>query len=374
MARERTKRFDRRVDAEKWLSTNGADIARGAWVDPAAGEITFRQYVKTWRATKADVSDRTLINIEGRLDNYAIPYLGDMQMSSVQPSDIRAFVANIVKGLAPSTVKAIYNTTSQIFAQGVLDGLGAKSPRVGISLPRERYREEMHSLSPDQVNDVAAAVDERYRALIYTAAYAGLRSGELVALRVEAMKLGVLGGTIAVNGSASEVRGRLVFGPTKAGRNRVVAIPLFLSAMLAEHIQRYPRSKASCSRRRGGGPLRHRNFYQRHFRPAVAAARKHSIQDGPSSEALPESLRFHDLRHTCAAILIANGRHMEEVKDYLGHSSIRATSDRYGHLFPSAKAALAESLDVTFRRPRAAVTAAVTDKRRTIDGRSRDSR
>ena len=57
---------------------------------------------------------------------------------------------------------------------------------------------------------------------------------------------------------------------------------------------------------------------------------------------------FHDLRHTCAALLIANGRHMEEVKDHLGHGSIRVTSDRYGHLFPSARAALAESLETRF--------------------------
>jgi integrase len=53
---------------------------------------------------------------------------------------------------------------------------------------------------------------------------------------------------------------------------------------------------------------------------------------------LPAGLRFHDLRHTCAAFLIANGRHMEEVKIYLGHSSIRVTSDRYAHLFPQARA------------------------------------
>ena len=72
------------------------------------------------------------------------------------------------------------------------------------------------------------------------------------------------------------------------------------------------------------GPLRLRNFYARHFRPAVARAR------------LPKQLRFHDLRHTCAALPIANGRHMEDMKDHLGHSSIRVTSDRYGHLFPRA--------------------------------------
>jgi hypothetical protein len=95
-----------------------------------------------------------------------------------------------------------------------------------------------------------------------------------------------------------------------------------------------------------GGPIRHRNFYRRHFQPAVERA------------GLAEGVGFHDLRHTCAALLIANGRHLEEVKDYLGHSSIRVTSDRYGHLFPQAREAMANALDATFRAAESAQLAA----------------
>jgi len=102
--------------------------------------------------------------------------------------------------------------------------------------------------------------------------------------------------------------------------------------------------------------LQPRNFYRRHFRPGVLADRAKSISDGRTHQAIPEGLRFHDLRHTCAAILISNGQHMEEVKDHLGHSSVRVTSDSYGHLFPKARAALAESLDATFRDARSAET------------------
>ncbi|MDP9336942.1 MAG: hypothetical protein M3Q30_27015 [Actinomycetota bacterium] len=65
-------------------------------------------------------------------------------------------------------------------------------------------------------------------------------------------------------------------------------------------------------------------------------------------------MRFHYLRHTCAALLVATGRHLEEVKTYLGRSSIRVTSDRYGHLFPEARAAIADALDATHREVPAA--------------------
>ncbi len=71
-----------------------------------------------------------------------------------------------------------------------------------------------------------------------------------------------------------------------------------------------------------GGTLNHKNFYRRHFKPAIAAA------------GLPPQTRFHDLRHTCAALCIALGAHPKAIQERLGHSSITVTLDRYGHLFP----------------------------------------
>src|SRR4029077_570103 len=81
-----------------------------------------------------------------------------------------------------------------------------------------------------------------------------------------------------------------------------------------------------------GLPLR-RSFYRRHYKPAVRRA------------GLPEALRFHDLRHSCAAILIAQGAHPKEIQERLGHSTIKLTFDRYGHLLPSLDDRLREGLD-----------------------------
>lgn len=310
--------------------------------------MKFTQYAQTWLETKADVSARTHINIEGRLNNHGVPHFGTMRMSDIRPSTVRAFVSTLTaSGKAPSTVKAIYLTVSQVFAQAALDGVVARTPCLGITLPSDRRREEMHFLNPTQVNELAAIIDNRYRALVYAAAYAGLRAGELVALKVASVD--VLGGSISVNCAASEVRGELVFGPTKNGRSRVVSIPRFLAQMLGEHIGQYPSADGFVFTSREGGSVRHRNFYRRHFRPSVAKAHAQAIAADREADTIPEGLRFHDLRHTCAAILISDGRHMEEVKDHLGHGSIRVTSDRYGHLFPSARLALAEGLEAVFQ-------------------------
>ncbi len=86
-----------------------------------------------------------------------------------------------------------------------------------------------------------------------------------------------------------------------------------------------------------GAPIRHANFYRRYFKPAVAAALppdKHGV-------------RFHDLRHTCAALLIGAGAHPKAIQERLGHKSITMTLDRYGHLLPGLGDALADALDAT---------------------------
>jgi integrase len=331
---EHARHFAKRSDAQSWLDAQTARLVAGEHIAPRAGRVmTFDAYADEWLATKADVAASTMGNVKGRLRKHAKPYFGGMRLASVRPSHARAFVASLVAdGLAPSTVKAITLTTGQVFAQAVEDGLIARSPFAKVTMPSDRHREEMHFLTAEQVNGLADAIDPRYRTAIYLTAFGGLRAGELWALRVD--RVNVLARTVHVAESASEA-GRWHVGPTKTGKVREITVPRFLAKMLAEHIGRY--SYGFVFTAPEGGPVLHHNFRSRDFVPAVNR-----------TESLPEGLRFHDLRHTCAALLIAKGRHMEEVKDYLGHSSIRVTSDRYGHLFPKARAALADALDDTY--------------------------
>jgi integrase len=333
--RERVKTFDRRVDAERFLVGIEHAKLRSEWTEPRLGKTRFDEYAAEWLTTKADVGPQTLVNVQGRLRKHIVPFFGAMGMAAVRPADVRNFVAKLVtSGLAPSTVKGIYLTASQVFSQAVTDGLISRSPCAGIRLPEDRQREEMHFLTPEEVASLAEAVDPRFRALVFAAAYTGMRAGELAALRVS--RLNLLAGTVDVKESMMEVGGKLVTGPTKTGRPRTLTLPRFLAEMLGEHIGRYPSPDGFVFTMAEGGPVRQRNFYRRHFKPAVLRV------------GLPAGLHFHSLRHTCAAFLIADGRHMEEVKDHLGHSSIRVTSDRYGHLFPKSRQAVAEGLDAIF--------------------------
>jgi integrase len=133
----------------------------------------------------------------------------------------------------------------------------------------------------------------------------------------------------------------LIFGPTKNHTTRTVSLPKFLREMLNEHLSSHlpggDGPDALVFPGPLGGPLRHNNFYRRHFKKAVKAAL-------PADK---HGLRFHDLRHTCASLLIAAGAHPKAIQERLGHSSIQITMDRYGHLLPSVDAALVEMLDAT---------------------------
>jgi integrase len=92
-----------------------------------------------------------------------------------------------------------------------------------------------------------------------------------------------------------------------------------------------------------GGQCQHRTFYNRHYRPAVQ--RLVDRGDWPDGDEGLRGLCFHDLRHTCASLLIALGEHPKAISDRLGHSTISITLDRYGHLFPDHDDEMMERLD-----------------------------
>jgi integrase len=138
--------------------------------------------------------------------------------------------------------------------------------------------------------------------------------------------------------SLAEVNGTMIFGPTKNYARRTVRLPRFLSEQLGAHLAdraHEPDDLVFTGAR--NTPLRHNLFYARHFKPAVRAA------------GLPERFRFHDLRHTCAALLIAQGAHPKAIMERLGHSSIQVTLDRYGRLLPTLDEALADGLEATYQ-------------------------
>ena len=139
---------------------------------------------------------------------------------------------------------------------------------------------------------------------------------------------------IAVVETLSEVKGQLYAVPPKTWETRTIAVPPFVADVLGEHIGRFARDTMDdlLFVTDNGTPLRSSNFRRWVWKPAVV-------------ELGEEGLRIHDLRHTCASLLIAAGAHPGHVREHLGHSSIRVTMDVYGHLYEDVRDEIAERLE-----------------------------
>jgi len=329
--RERSTTFTRKGDAERWLAEIEVEKSRGTWIDPALSRQRFGDYAMGWLADQVHLAPTTSLKVRGHLRNHLLPKFGPMRLSSIQPRDVRSWIAEASRqGVAPNTIRAISSTLGRIVKTAVRDGLIGRSPCDGVEMPRAGVAAEMRFLTAAEVVRLAEAIDRRYRAAIYLAAYSGLRWGELAALRPERLDLDR--GFVEVRESLADVSGQLLVQPPKSGKVRSVSLPDFVCDVLEVHVAEFPDARYVFTSP-GGGPLRRSNWYRRKFKPAVSAA------------GLDPKFRFHDLRHTCAALAIAQGAHPKAVQERLGHSTVRLTLDCYGHLLPGLDERLCDDLE-----------------------------
>ena len=338
--RPREKTFRTAADAKAFAKTIEADVLRGEYLNPALARTRFEHWAETWYATTTGLKPKTRVGYDSMLRVHVLPYFGGRQIGTIDTSAIRTFLADLeASGAAVGTRRAARKVLRLVLANAVEGGALKSNPSVGVRLGRSE-RMEMHFLTLDEVHGLASAIRRpEYGLLVRFAALTGLRAGELGALRVGRLQL--LRGRVEVAETVSEVTGHgLVYGPTKTYERRAVPIPRAMCEELGAYLAERPaHPEAFVFTAPDGGTLRHHNFMARHFRPAVSRAR------------LPERLRFHDLRHTCAALLINADppAHPLAVMKRLGHSSISVTYDTYGHLFPSLEEALTDSLDRAYR-------------------------
>jgi integrase len=212
---QKTRRFARKGDAQTFLDGVRGDLARGVYIDPAGARVPFRDYAESWRA--AQVHRRsTATQAETYLRLHAYPTLGKRPIGAILRSEIQAWVKSLSGALAPGSVEVVYRWVSTIFKAAVGDRLIAASPCVRVALPK-RTSSKVVPLGVVDVEGLAAAVPERYRALIVFAAGMGLRQAECFGLtmdrvdflrraaRVDRQLVAVRGGVPDLAGDAVQV-------------------------------------------------------------------------------------------------------------------------------------------------------------------------
>jgi len=265
---------------------------------------------------RAHLAASTQARDRSYLRSLILPKFGATNVGNITTADIETWVRGL--GRAPETVHKAFQILSGVLSRAVRTRRISVNPALlAEGLPRIE-RTEMRFLTVDEVKRLAAACDG-YETLVWAAALTGLRWAELVGLRWSNVNLETR--TITVAETVVEVDGRLITkGPkTPASRRQVVA-PVSLIDMLE------PGHGSVFGRLHGS------NFRKRVWEPATR-------------EVGLEGVRFHDLRHTQAAWLIERGVHPKVIQHRLGHSSIKVTLDRYGHLMEGLDAAAADGLD-----------------------------
>ena len=346
--RQRTRTFQRKIDADKFANLVETDIARGEWLDPDLAKETFGDWASRWLLTTAGRAPKTRERYESTLRRHLLPRFETTPVSRITHPAVLALLADLdSSGASLHTARNVRAVLRLVLELARRSGAIRVNPVDGATLPMPPPT-EMVFLTADQIATLALEVANRHSAggrragtihpeyglLVRFAGFTGLRAGEIVALRTAAID--TMRGRVHVLASATEAYGRIHVGPPKTKQRRSVPIPKSLVDELAQHLAGKGESDFVFTSAQGE-MLRYSNFYRRHFKPAVSRA------------GLPEATRFHDLRHSFAALLIAEGAHPKAIMEWLGHSSIQVTLGTYGHLFPNLEASLVDALDEVYR-------------------------
>jgi integrase len=329
--RQRARTFDRKVDAERFLAQIEADLVRGHYIDPTAGQVTLSEYTEQWLAAQVwRPSTRYLA--ESHIKNHIGPALGSRPLATITRTDIQGFVRDLSdQGLAPSTVKTIYARLVSILQAAVHDRVIAFTPAVKIALPKadRRANGSVVVLHIGDVHRIADAVPPWLRGLVWVMASAGLRPGEAAGLTVE--RVDFMRRHIVVDRQMLTVTGQPVqlAPPKTASSIRTVPIPDSLITELNRHMSAHPPAEVE-----PGATLLFTNLAGRALRRSTLAevwGRARKTLDLPA-----EARGWHTLRHTYASMLIEGGLSVKAVQARLGHASATETLEVYSHLWPDS--------------------------------------
>jgi len=266
------------------------------------------------------------------LDGHVLPDLGAMRLTTVRRADVQRLCDRMVaNGLSPSTVRNAILPLRVIYRRALRSGYVPVSPLDHLDLPAVRGTRERIA-SPAEALALVAALQERDRPIWATALYAGLRLGEMKALRVGDIDLER--GIISVERSWDPVEG-VVETKSRSGRRRVPIVDE-LRTHLAEHLLRTGRRDGLVFGRDASRPFAYESVLKRARRAWADAGL--------------DPIGLHECRHTFASICIAAGVNARGLMAYLGHASIQMTFDRYGHLMPGNESEAAELLNAYLRR------------------------
>lgn len=320
----------RRMDADRLQTKIENALYSNTYKE--ASDITFKDFIDKWLKSKQpDVRQTTFYSYQQHCKSRFIPFFGNKKLSNIKRDDVEALKAHLFEaGITAPTIAKYLTTLKIAFNAACAWGYLQSNPAKFVKKPTFKKYEPIF-LTPEQLKKMVDTAPDRHKAIMATACFTGMRRSELLGLKWD---------DVDFNNQKIYVRRSLQWGSRFYGNNfqfldtktlaskRNIDIPNFLVTLLKEHQLRQlveiPENKHNLVFPNDDGqPLYAAGLIRYIFEPVLKMS------------GLPP-VRFHDLRHSYASMLIGQNANIKYVQKQLGHSNVQMTLNVYSHLLPDA--------------------------------------
>ena len=330
-----------RQEAARLLAVALHDQEHG--LPPVPQRQTVAQYLAQWlSAVQPTIEYTTWLRYEQIVRLHLVPALGHLRLAHLTPQHLHALYAEkLAAGLSPTSVHHVDAVLHKALQDALVLGVVQRNVAEVVKAPAIAQR-EMRVFSPEQARAVlAAAQGDRLEALYVLALSTGMREGELFGLKWRHLDLD--SGVLQVQGTLKRTdTGRAVGKPKTQGSQRKIMLSALAIAALRRHRTRQAEERLFAGSEWHdqdlvfcnplGNPLDPSNVKRYSYLPLLKRAGAPYI-------------RFHDLRHTAATLLLLAGVHPKVVSEMLGHSDIAITLRIYSHVLPDMQQEASAAMD-----------------------------
>jgi integrase len=314
-------------------------------------KVTVGEYLDSWLrdSVKGTVKETSYANYSYITRVHISPALGRVKLKSLTPAQVRGFYGEKARtNLSASTVKKMHVVLHRALSQAVSDGLIPRNAADSVKPPRVSAQgEEIRPLNSNECSSfLEASRGGRLETLYVLAVHCGLREGELLALRWEDVDLEATKPALLVRRTLTRGengRGWVVGTSTKSGKGRRVRLTWQAVKALKEHRKRQLEEKLRLAGLWQDHDLVFPSEFGSLFNPSNL--RNRSFKRIKARAGVQADLRFHDLRHTCATLLLREGVNPKVVSEMLGHASVTITLNTYSHVLPDMQDSAANAME-----------------------------
>ena len=330
---------------QDWLLTERNKLKQGIFVsdDKITLETFLRRYLEDY--AKGSVRITTYESYRGVIEGHIIPNIGSVRLSQLRADQINYLLSKVrSSGVSDRYVEYVYAILKSALNWAVTWELLIKNPVLLVAHPRVKY-EVPEIWSPEQLQKFLDHVNDDRWAGIYYLACLGMRKGEILGLPLRA--LNVEEGYLMVIQNLQFVPGQglILLEPKTDKSRRLIRLPDFIRDALKIHLEKRAILAQLPDWKESGlvfttdiGTAINPQNMLKHFKANLKAA------------GLPD-IRFHDLRHSTASLLLAKNTHPKLVAELLGHSTVSLTLNRYSHIINPLNTVVSDTINSALSKP-----------------------